>query len=56
MEVTSGTTVTSGATTVDRKQPYKAPAIAVLGSLHQLTLDGKVGHLCDVTCFHHGSG
>ena len=48
--------VTSGTTTVDRKQPYKAPAIAVLGSLHQLTLDGKVGHLCDVTCFHHGSG
>jgi hypothetical protein len=37
------------------KKEYKAPTVTVLGSLHQLTLDMKVGHVCDLTCYHHGS-
>ena len=38
----------------DRRE-YEAPAVRVLGSLHELTLHTKIGHRCDVTCFHHGS-
>lgn len=37
------------------KQPYEAPVIVVLGSLHQLTLELKTGQRCDVSCYHHGS-
>ena len=38
------------------KREYEAPAVKVLGTLHELTLHTKFGHHCDVTCFHHGSG
>ena len=38
------------------RRPYEAPAVRVLGSLHELTLNVKTGALCDVTCYHHGSG
>lgn len=44
-----------GKTVKKGKKPYQAPAVVTLGSLHQLTLDMKVGHACDVTCYHHGS-
>ena len=39
----------------DVRKPYEAPAVTVLGTLHALTLDLKIGRRCDVTCFHHGS-
>jgi hypothetical protein len=39
-----------------KKREYAAPSIVVLGSLHQLTLDTKIGAFCDVTCYHQGSG
>ena len=42
--------------TENKKRPYKAPAVSVLGSLHQLTLHTKTGAHCDITCYHHGSG
>ena len=45
----------SAKTTTECGQPYEAPAVVVLGSLHQLTLHMKAGHQCDVTCYHHGS-
>jgi hypothetical protein len=45
----------SGKATTESGKPYQAPAIVVLGSLHQLTLDTKVGHVCDLTCYHQGS-
>ena len=38
-----------------KRKTYEAPAVSVLGSLHALTLHTKVGHSCDVTCYHHGS-
>lgn len=38
------------------KRAYEAPAVVVLGSLHQLTLDAKLGSTCDITCYHQGSG
>ena len=37
------------------RKAYKAPVISVLGTLHELTLDTKVGAHCDITCYHHGS-
>jgi hypothetical protein len=37
------------------RKVYQAPVVTVLGSLHQLTLDTKVGARCDVTCYHHAS-
>lgn len=37
------------------KKPYEAPKLVELGSLYELTLQGKGGQLCDVDCFHHGS-
>ena len=37
------------------KKPYETPALVVLGTLHELTLQSKTGDKCDVTCFHHGS-
>lgn len=37
------------------RKPYEAPTVAVLGSLHALTLHTKLGNHCDVSCFHHGS-
>jgi len=37
------------------KQAYEAPAMVVLGSLHELTL-AKSGSTCDITCYHQGSG
>ena len=42
--------------TENKKREYHAPAVVVLGSLHQLTLHLKTGHVCDLTCYHHGSG
>jgi hypothetical protein len=38
-----------------KRRTYEAPVVSVLGSLHALTLHTKVGHSCDVTCYHHGS-
>jgi hypothetical protein len=43
------------ANTGSGRREYEAPAVKVLGSLHALTLDSKIGHHCDVTCFHYGS-
>jgi hypothetical protein len=37
------------------RKAYEAPVIFVLGTLHELTLDTKVGAHCDITCYHHGS-
>ena len=39
----------------DALKAYEAPAIVELGSLHELTLELKMGRLCDLTCLHHGS-
>ena len=44
------------ATNGDARRAYEAPVVRVLGSLHELTLSTKTGALCDVTCYHHGSG
>jgi hypothetical protein len=34
------------------KKPYEAPVIVELGSLHGLTLNAKIGGVCDINCFH----
>ena len=44
------------ATESNDRKAYEAPAVRVLGSLHELTLNAKTGARCDVTCYHHGSG
>jgi hypothetical protein len=38
------------------KKTYESPKLVVLGTLHQLTLQDKIGGNCDVTCFHNTSG
>ena len=37
------------------KKPYLAPVLVELGSLHGLTLQVKVGPLCDLSCYHETS-
>lgn len=38
-----------------KKKLYQAPALVELGSLHGLTLEVKLGPLCDVSCYHETS-
>ena len=37
------------------KKPYEAPKLVELGSLHEVTLQTKVGPNCDINCFHNTS-